>query len=145
MGGFNPLAMLMGQRAMNGPGGPPMGGPTGPAGVDPGASGQAVASQLAELRGADPDAISKILAQLHSQVVSLIPQTALRIPKVADNLTGAMKSLAKAMEAAKEAQNILSSVGGGLGTSAVSSSPSGGPSGSRPPMGGPGIAGIMGA
>ena len=119
-----------------------MGGPMGPSGADPSQAGQQLASQLSELKGADPEAALRDIKQMHSKILAYIPQLALRVPKSGDGLTAAMKGLSKVVEALTEAQSVMSAIGGGstpLGTSAVSPQPQGapGPGGAMPPSPGP--------
>lgn len=97
----------------------PMGGPAGPSGADPAKSGQAVAQQLSQLQGVDPQAILKQINDMYQGVVALIPHTAFSVPKVANELTAVMKSLSKAKAAAEEALQTLSTVQG-IGFSPVS-------------------------
>lgn len=118
----------------------PMGGPAGPSGADPGRSGQALAQQLSQLQGSDPQAVIKAVDEMYKQVVALIPQTAFTFPKVADPLTAAMKALSKAKSAAEEVMQTLSTVqsvgfspvsGGGAGPGAPGGAGQPAPSGPR--------------
>src|SRR5579862_610643 len=131
----NPMLAARQGMAFRGPGGNPMGGPMGPSGFDPSSTANAVAQQLSELRGADPEAGLKELQAMQQKIISFIPQYAMRIPKRADGLTAAMKAISKAIDAFREAQNVMSTMGGGpLGSSAVSPNPM---PGANPGMGGP--------
>lgn len=139
--GANPMmAALMARMGGGGapPGPPGEGGPGGP--PDPGAIGRQVASQISSIRSADPELITRQLAQMKEIAVSLIPQTAMRIPKVANHLTGVMKALDGAIQEAQKsiaAAAAAGAVGGGptpfgspsIGFSAAQPGSSNGPGG----------------
>ncbi len=95
------------------PGGPPQG-PPGPGGAaamqaNPSA-GQQISSQLAELQGADPGSMLKILQQVKSMLVALYPRSAFTVPGVARNVAQAMKYMDNGIKEAEQAAATASTV-----------------------------------
>jgi hypothetical protein len=90
-----------------GGGGPPQPpGPGGAAGMQatpPSSAGQQISQQLAELQGADPGSMLKILQQVKSMLVALYPRSAFTIPGVARNTAQAMKYMDNAIKEAEQA------------------------------------------
>jgi len=100
----------------SGPGGPmppppsAMGaaGPPGPGGPGPGAppttpAGLQLSQQLAELQGADPDAMVKGLTAIKSQCVTFYTRAAFTMPGVSRNLSQAVKYLDNSIQEAEKA------------------------------------------
>lgn len=87
---------------------------------------QKVGSELADIQGADPQAIKGLLMQLKQQLVALIPHTAFRIPgiskhisKALDNINAAMGEADKALQTTQMASNTpigMSAVQNAAGT-----------------------------
>jgi hypothetical protein len=112
--------MVMQRMAGNGapgggaPGGPPQ--PPGPGGAasmqanPPSSAGQQISQQLAELQGADPGSMLKLLNQMKSMTVALIPRAAFAIPGVARHLSGMLKSLDNAIKEAEQASSTQQAV-----------------------------------
>lgn len=101
------MARMMLQRmgggapAQGAPPAPP--GPGGAASNPPGdGAGQQISQQLAELNGADPGSIVKILQQMKSMAVSLYGRTAFSIPGVSRNLAQMQKYLDNAIKEAEQ-------------------------------------------
>lgn len=97
-----------------GPGGPPPGmAPGGPQPVSPDTgnqAGQQVASQLAELQGADPQSTLKMLQQVKSVLVALYPRTAFSLPGVARNLAQSQKYIDNAIKEAEQGAATMNTV-----------------------------------
>lgn len=95
-------------------GGPPQGGPGGPSPLGPGAAaitnarpggsmaGDQVASQLAELQGADPNAILNMLKQQKSIAVAIYVRTAFTMPGVSRNMAQMQKYIDNAIKEAEQ-------------------------------------------
>src|SRR5229473_1755032 len=89
------------------PGGPPQ--PPGPGGAasmqaNPAASaGQQISQQLAELQGADPQSMLKILQQMKQMSVALYGRAAFTIPGVARNIAQMGKYIDNAIKEAEQA------------------------------------------
>ena len=84
------------------PGGaPPQGGPT---------AGSQISQQLAELQGADPASMLKILQQVKSMLVALYPRSAFTVPGVARNVAQAMKYMDNGIKEAEQAAATASTV-----------------------------------
>ena len=103
-----------------GPGGPPLpgGGPGGPGGGPPGPNsppttpaGLQLSQQLAELQGADPDAIVKSLTSIKSVAVSLYTRAAFTMPGVTRNLANVIKYLDNSIQEAEKAAATTSAAG----------------------------------
>lgn len=101
-------------------GGAPQGGPQGlpPGGgglaqgnpEQPDQAGQQIGAQLAELQGADPNSIMKMLQQIKSQLVAIYPRTAFTIPEVASNVANCQKYLDKAIKSCEQAAATANTV-----------------------------------
>lgn len=92
-----------GQSGM--PGQPP---PSGDA--PPDQAGQQIQTQLAELQGADPNSIMKLLQQIKSQLVAIYPRAAFTIPGVSRNVAQAQKYLDSAIKECEQAAATASTV-----------------------------------
>jgi hypothetical protein len=91
------------------PGSPPQGGGA-PGGDNPDAAGQQIQSQLAELQGADPNSMKKILMQIKSQLVAIYPRAAFTIPDVATPVAQAQKYVDAAIKACDKAAEVAQTV-----------------------------------
>lgn len=131
----NPLAAIMAQRlvgqmAAQG-GGAPGGGPPSPAGqpssppADPNAAGRQVAQQLAELQGADPQSMTKLLQQVKSICVNLYSRAAFTVPGMARNIAKAQQYLDSAIKEGEQAAATASTVATPIANSVGQSGPSG--------------------
>lgn len=133
------MARMQGGGGPGGPGGQP--GMPGPDMQGPAEIGNQVASQISSIRSADPEMITRQLAQMKEIAVSLIPMTAMRIPKVANHLTGVMKALDGAIQEAQKAIAATAAAGAIGQAPTPFGSPPIGLSAAQPggsPMGGPG-------
>jgi len=97
-GPMPPPPGMMGMGGPPVPGGPGAGGPGGPPPPGPNAppttpAGLQLSQQLAELQGADPDAMVKSLTSIKSMVVSLYTRAVFTIPGVSRNLANVVKYL----------------------------------------------------
>jgi len=103
-------AMIARQLVQKMAGGPP----SGPSPLGPGAAaitntnpagmaGEQVSRQLAELQGADPQIILKILQQIKSQIVAIYARTAFSMPSVSRNVAQMQKFTDKAIEESEKA------------------------------------------
>ena len=141
MGTTNPaLAQMMARQLIGklaggagGPGGPgaggPPAGPGGPMPPPPGMTGQAgpgaggpggppstpaglqLSQQLAELQGADPDAMVKALTSTKSLLVTQYTRAVFTIPGVARNLAQAVKYLDNSIQEAEKAAATTAAAG----------------------------------
>lgn len=73
-------------------------------------SGQQVAQQLAELKGADPGSTLKMLQQMKSQVVAMYSRTAFSMPGVSRNLAQMQKYLDNGIKECEQAAATASTV-----------------------------------
>lgn len=115
MSAGNPLAGIMARQLMQklAGGGHPQGGPPGqpPQGGDqPDQAGQQIQSQLAELSGADPNSMMKILNQIKSQLVAIYPRAAFTMPDVATPVAQAQKYCDAAIKACQKAMEVQQAV-----------------------------------
>lgn len=102
---------LLSRMGGGAPGGPPGGAsaPPGPGGAaamqanPPSSAGQQISQQLAELQGADPGSILKLLNQMKSMTVAIIPRAAFTMPGVARHLSSNLKALDNAIKEAEQA------------------------------------------
>lgn len=99
-GPMPPPPGMMGQ-AGPGAGGP--GGPPGPNSPPTTPAGLQLSQQLAELQGADPDAMVKSLTSIKSVAVSLYTRAAFTMPGVTRNLAQAVKYLDNSIQEAEKA------------------------------------------
>ena len=109
-----------GPGGAGGPGGPGVGGPpAGPGGPPPPGpntppttpAGLQLSQQLAELQGADPDAMVKSLTSIKSMVVSLYTRAVFTIPGVSRNLANVVKYLDNSIQEAEKAAATTSAAG----------------------------------
>jgi hypothetical protein len=106
-----------GMTGQAGPGAMPPpsgGGPSGPGG--PGAppvppAGMQLSQQLAELQGADPDAIIKSLTQMKSMAVQHYTRAAFTMPGVTRNLAQVVKYLDNSIQEAEKAAATTAAAG----------------------------------
>jgi len=103
---------------MTGQGGPPMpGGPSAGGTGAPGSSppmppaGMQLSQQLAELQGADPDAIVKSLTQMKSMAVQHYTRAAFTMPGVTRNLAQVVKYLDNSIQEAEKAAATTAAAG----------------------------------
>jgi len=103
---------------MTGQGGPPMpGGPSAGGTGAPGSSppmppaGMQLSQQLAELQGADPDAIIKSLTQMKSMAVQHYTRAAFTMPGVTRNLAQVVKYLDNSIQEAEKAAATTAAAG----------------------------------
>lgn len=116
-GPMPPPPGMVGQGGIPGPGGPmppPGGGPGGP--PDPNSppttpAGLQLSQQLAELQGADPDAMVKSLASQKSMAVQLYTRAAFTMPGVSRNLANVVKYLDNAIQEAEKAAATTAAAG----------------------------------
>ena len=107
-----PGVMGMGGPPMpGGPGGPGAGGPPGPNSPPTTPAGLQLSQQLAELQGADPDAMVKSLTSIKSMVVSLYTRAVFTIPGVSRNLANVVKYLDNSIQEAEKAAATTSAAG----------------------------------
>ena len=102
MGVAGPGAMGAGASSPSGPS--PNSPPTTPAGLQ-------LSQQLAELQGADPDAIVKGLASMKSMAVQYYTRAAFTMPGVTRNLANVVKYLDNAIQEAEKAAATTSAAG----------------------------------
>jgi len=111
------------------PTGAPAGAPSGPGGdggpSGPDSSGIALASQFAELNGADPDMMVKTLMQMKSMLVSLFNKSAFQVPGVARHVSQSMKHIDGAIKEAQQASATVNAVKNTIGNNAAISMPGG--------------------
>lgn len=88
------------------------------AGQQPDSAGQQIAQQLAELQGADPNSMLKMLQQIKSQIVALYPRASFTIPEVARNLAQMQKYCDNAIKGAEQAAATSSTVKAPIANSA---------------------------
>ena len=109
-----PMPPPPGMKGQAGPGGPP--GPGGPAGPGPNSpptapAGLQLSQQLAELQGADPDAMVKSLTSIKSVAVSLYTRAAFTMPGVTRNLAQVVKYLDNSIQEAEKAAATTAAAG----------------------------------
>ena len=112
-----PLPPPPGMTGQAGPGAipPPSGGPPGGPGA-PGSpptppAGMQLSQQLAELQGADPDAIIKSLTQMKSMAVQHYTRAAFTMPGVTRNLAQVVKFLDNSIQEAEKAAATTAAAG----------------------------------
>ena len=92
------------------PGGP-AGGPPGPDSPPTTPAGLQLSQQLAELQGADPDAMVKSLTGSKSMLVTLYTRAVFSIPGVARNLSQAIKYIDNSIQEAEKAAATTAAAG----------------------------------
>ena len=111
-GPMPPPPGMMGAGGPPGPGGPGGGPPPpGPNSPPTTSAGLQLSQQLAELQGADPDAMVKTLTSLKSQAVQLYTRAVFTIPGVSRNLGNVIKDLDKSIQEAEKAAATTSAAG----------------------------------
>lgn len=104
-GPMPPPPAMTGQGGPPGPGGPSAGGPpTTPAGLQ-------LSQQLAELQGADPDAMIKSLTSMKSMAVQQYTRAAFTMPGVTRNLAQVVKYLDNCIQEAEKAAATTAAAG----------------------------------
>lgn len=106
-----PLPPPPGMTGQGGPGGPGAGGPGGPGGPPPTPAGLQLSQQLAELQGADPDAMIKSLTSMKSMAVQQYTRAAFTMPGVTRNLAQVVKYLDNSIQEAEKAAAATSAAG----------------------------------
>ena len=97
---------------MTGQGGPPgPGGPGGPGGPPTTPAGLQLSQQLAELQGADPDAMIKSLTSMKSMAVQQYTRAAFTMPGVTRNLAQVVKYLDNSIQEAEKAAATTAAAG----------------------------------
>ena len=94
---------------MTGQGGPP--GPGGPGGPPTTPAGLQLSQQLAELQGADPDAMIKSLTSMKSMAVQQYTRAAFTMPGVTRNLAQVVKYLDNSIQEAEKAAATTAAAG----------------------------------
>ena len=94
-----------------GPGAAPPGGPPGPNSPPTTPAGLQLSQQLAELQGADPDAMVKSLTSIKSVAVSLYTRAAFTLPGVTRNLAQVVKYLDNCIQEAEKAAATTAAAG----------------------------------
>lgn len=99
-----------------GPLGPPpaltgQGGPPGPSSPPTTPAGLQLSQQLAELQGADPEAMTKALTSIKSVAVSLYTRAAFTLPGVTRNLAQVVKYLDNSIQEAEKAAAATAAAG----------------------------------
>ena len=116
-GPMPPPPGMMGQA---GPGAPGAGGPPGPGGGPPPPgpnappttpAGLQLSQQLAELQGADPDAMVKSLTSIKTVAVQLYTRAAFTMPGVTRNLANVVKYLDNCIQDAEKAAATTAAAG----------------------------------
>jgi hypothetical protein len=99
-----------GMPGLGGPGGPgEQGGPNAP-GSPGGDMGQMVASQSAELNGADPQFMLKTVQQMKGAIVAMYVRASFQVPGAARHLAQAQKSLDAAIKELQQAAATANTV-----------------------------------
>ena len=93
---------------MTGQGGPGAGGPGGPPSTP---AGLQLSQQLAELQGADPDAMIKSLTSMKSMAVQQYTRAAFTMPGVTRNLAQVVKYLDNSIQEAEKAAATTAAAG----------------------------------
>ncbi len=95
------------------PGGPGAGGPgpVGPGAPPPTPAGLQLSQQLAELQGADPDAMIKSLTSMKSMAVEQYTRAAFTLPGVTRNLAQVVKYLDNSIQEAEKAAATTAAAG----------------------------------
>ena len=75
-------------------------------GGGPGGPGADLSKQMADAQGADPAMVNKQLESVNQVLGVLFVKTFQTLPKVANEISGTMKQLTKAMKAIQEAQQV---------------------------------------
>ena len=118
-GPAGPMPGMIGQGGGPGPGAG-TGGPGGPGGGSPPpgpnsppttSAGLQLSQQLAELQGADPDAMVKAMTQQKSMTMQLVTRAAFTMPGVTRNLFNVVKYLDNAIQEAEKAAATTAAAG----------------------------------
>lgn len=107
-------------------------------GSSPDAAGQQLSQQLSELKGADPQLLTKAAEQMKAMALAIQVRTAFQVPEAARHMAQAQKSLDAAIKALQQASATANTVSSPIVNQAGMSpnQPGGGPSG---PGGGEGM------
>ncbi len=107
-----PMPPPPGMTGQAGPGAAgPGGGPPGPDSPPTTPAGLQLSQQLAELQGADPDAMVKSLTSIKSVAVSLYTRAAFTLPGVTRNLAQVVKYLDNSIQEAEKAAATTAAAG----------------------------------
>jgi len=102
-------------------------------GTGPEAAGQQLSSQLAELKGADPQMMTKAVEQMRSMGIALYAKSAFQIPGAARHIAKANEALGAALkelqQAGATANTVSSPIVNNAGMSPVQNPGGGEPSG----------------
>jgi len=109
----------------------------GQGGASPDASGQQVSQQLSELKGADPQLLSKAAEQMKAMALAIQVRTAFQVPEAARHFAQAQKSIdagIKALQQAAATANTVSSpIVNNAGMNPAQPGGGGGDQGPQPP------------
>lgn len=72
--------------------------------------GNVLSGKLAEMRQADPKAITRVLMAMKRQIVDLIPQVAFTIPGMNKHLPNLLKTVEAALKEVEQAGNVQQTV-----------------------------------
>jgi len=106
-----PMPPPPGMVGAAGPGAGGVSGPPGPNAPPTTPAGLQLSQQLAELQGADPDAMVKSLTSMKGMAVSLYTRAAFNMPGVARNLANVVKYLDNSIQEAEKAAATTSAAG----------------------------------
>jgi hypothetical protein len=128
-----PMPPPPGMTGQAGPGAmpPPGAGPGGPGAPPMPPAGMQLSQQLAELQGADPDAIIKSLTQMKSMAVQHYTRAAFTMPGVTRNLAQVVKYLDNSIQEAEKAA-ATTAAAGPIANNAAIQNPSGNNNGGTP-------------
>ena len=118
------IGMMLAKLAAmkRGGGGPAMPG-GGPAGPPQPNTGDQLGSQFAELKGADPEMMTKALTAMKGQLVSIYGRAAFTAPEVSQHIANAQKYIDKAIEAARKAATTLNTINPPIANNAAMPNP----------------------
>lgn len=108
--GASPVSALMASQIVNklAQRGQPGGGAAGITAPDE--SGDQVQSQFAQLQGADPEMVTKMLQKQKQILVVLYNQTVFQVPEAARHIASAQKEIDQALKAIQQAAATLNAV-----------------------------------
>ena len=111
VGPGGPMPPPPGMTGQAGPGAGGPGGPPGPNSPPTTPAGLQLSQQLAELQGADPDAMVKSLTSIKTVAVQLYTRAAFTMPGVTRNLANVVKYLDNSIQEAEKAAATTSAAG----------------------------------
>lgn len=102
-----------------------------PGAASPDAAGQQLSKQLSELKGADPQLLTKAAEQMKAMALAIQVRTAFQVPEAARHMAQAQKSLDAAIKALQQASATANTVSAPIVNNAGMSpnQPQGAPSG----------------